>query len=60
MTKCHKTIEVIRGVATGDPGPQFPNVKLRAVDPSHPKIGGPAFGVSDYFKQIARIGVSHA
>jgi len=25
MTKCHKTIEVIRGVATGDPGPQFPD-----------------------------------
>jgi hypothetical protein len=60
MTKCYRTIELIRGIATGDPGPNFANVKLRANDPSHPKVGGPAFGASEYFKQLARLGVSHA
>jgi len=29
MTKCHKTIEAIRKVPTGTPGPAFPNAKLR-------------------------------
>jgi hypothetical protein len=31
VTKCHKTIEMIRGVATGTPGPAFPNARLRTV-----------------------------
>ncbi len=35
MTKCHKTIEVIRKVPTGTPGPAFPNAKLRT-DPGTP------------------------
>jgi hypothetical protein len=35
MTKCHKTIEVIRGVPTGTPGPAFPNARLRN-DPGNP------------------------
>jgi hypothetical protein len=34
MTKCHKTIEVIRGVPTGALGPNFPNAKLRT-DPGN-------------------------
>ena len=29
VTKCHKTVEVIRKVPTGTPGPSFPNAKLR-------------------------------
>ena len=28
MTKCHKTIEVVRKVPTGTPGPAFPNARL--------------------------------
>lgn len=60
ISKCHRTVEVIRGVPTGDPGSSFSNVKLRAVDPSHPKAGGPKFRFSDYFKQLARLGLSHA
>ena len=36
MTKCHKTIEAIRKVPTGTPGPAFPNAKLRT-DPGTPR-----------------------
>ena len=35
MTKCHKTIEVIRRAPTGTPGPTFPNAQLRT-DPGNP------------------------
>jgi hypothetical protein len=61
MTKCHRAIEVIRGEPTPDPSPNFPNAQLRTVDPRYPKKGGPiTTTVTDYFKQIARLGVSHA
>lgn len=59
MAKCHKTIEVIRGVPTGDPGPKFPNAILRTTDPSIP-AARPGFTASDYLKTIARLGVTHA
>jgi len=35
MTKCHRTIEVIREAPTGTPGPAFPNAQLRT-DPGTP------------------------
>jgi hypothetical protein len=35
MTKCHKTVEVIRRGPTGTPGPAFPNARLRT-DPGNP------------------------
>jgi hypothetical protein len=50
MTKCHKTVEVIRGVPTGRP--KFANATLRTTDPS--TLAGATFDfrVSDYFKQL--------
>ena len=61
MTKCHRAIEVIRGGPIPDPSPNFPNAQLRTVDPRDPKTGGPiTIKLTDYFKHIARLGVSHA
>jgi hypothetical protein len=59
MTKCHRTIEIIRGVPTGDPCSKFPNALLRTTDPSTP-TPRPRFTASDYLKQMARLGVTHA
>lgn len=35
MTRCHKTVEVIRRGPTGTPGSAFPNARLRT-DPGNP------------------------
>ncbi len=60
MTKCHKTIEVIRGVATGTPGPNFPNAKLRT-DPGSPVVGtGQQLRASDYLNELSRLVVTHS
>jgi hypothetical protein len=59
MTKCHRTIEIIRGVPPGDPCSKFPNALLRTTDPSTP-TPRPRFTASDYLKQMARLGVTHA
>ena len=60
MTKCHGTIEVIRGVATGSPGPNFPNAVLRT-DPGIPKDAAQNLSMhaSDYFKELTRLVVTH-
>ncbi len=60
MTKCHKTIEVIRGVGTGTPGPNFPNAKLRT-DPGSPVVGtGQQWRASDYLNELSRLVVTHS
>jgi hypothetical protein len=58
MTKCHKTVEVIRGVPTGRP--KFANATLGTTDPS--TLAGATFDfrVSDYFKQLVRLQVTQA
>lgn len=58
MTKCHQTIEKIRGVPTGAPSPDFPNAKLRtSVEATpRPNQGRP----SDYLRELARLVVTHS
>jgi hypothetical protein len=60
MTKCHKTIEVIRGVATGDPSPEFPNDVLRTQDRRADIVAASGQNFSDYFRQLARLARTHA
>lgn len=60
MTKCHKTIEVIRGVGTGTPGPNFPNAKLRT-DPGRSVVGtGQQLRASAYLKELSRLVATHS
>jgi hypothetical protein len=56
MSKMHKTVEVIRGVETGIPGPNFPNAKLRT-DPG--STGPGTLHPSEYFMQLQRLIVTH-
>jgi hypothetical protein len=59
MTKCHRTIEVIRGVATGTPGLDFPNAKLRT-DPGNPVVGIGQMQPTDYLKELSRLVITHS
>lgn len=59
MTKCHKTIEVIRGVATGMPGPNFPNAKLRTEQGIRVARTG-QLQPSEYLKELSRLVVTHS
>jgi hypothetical protein len=59
MTKCHKTIELIRGVATRTPGPNFPNTKLRT-DPGKPAVSTWNIRPNDYLKELSRLVVTHS
>lgn len=59
MIKCHRTIEKIRGVPTGTPGPSFPNVKLRTdVTDRAAKPG--QLRPSAYLKELTRLVVTHS
>jgi len=58
MTKCHKTIEVIRGVPTGTPGPRFPNAKLRT-DTGNPSVTG-TLRPSSYLRELTRLVITHS
>jgi hypothetical protein len=60
LTKCYKTIEVIRGVPTGTPGPNFPNAKLRT-DPGNPVVVSGAIQLqpSDYLIELSRLLITH-
>jgi hypothetical protein len=61
MEKCHRTIEVIRGVPTGTPGPGFPNAKLRTdMGTAMTPPGAPQSGPSDYLKELSRLVVTHS
>ncbi len=59
MAKCHKEIEVIRGVATGTPGPNFTNAKLRT-DPGNPVVSAGQMRLTDYLKELSRLVVTHS
>lgn len=59
MTKCHKTIELVRGVATGTPGLNFPNAKLRT-DPGKPVVSTGQMRPNDYLKELSRLVVTHS
>jgi hypothetical protein len=59
MTKCHTTIEVIRGVATGTPGPNFPNSKLRT-DVGNPVVRAGTLRPSAYLKELSRLVATHS
>jgi hypothetical protein len=59
MTKCHRMIEVIRGVPTGTPGPNFPNVRLRT-DPGNPVVRPGQARPSQYLKDLSRLVVTHS
>jgi hypothetical protein len=59
MTKCHRTIETIRGVATGTPGPDFPNAKLRT-DPGNPVTSPGQLRPSSYLRELSRLVVTHS
>jgi hypothetical protein len=59
MTKCHKTIEVIRGVPTGTPGPTFPNARLRT-DPGNPIATPGSLRPTSYLQELNRLMVTHS
>jgi hypothetical protein len=58
IAKMHRTVEVIRGVSTGTPGPSWPNARLRteisAVTPS-----GPTWRPSEYLRELSRLTITH-
>jgi hypothetical protein len=59
MTKCHRRIEVIRGVPTGVPGPGFPNAKLRP-DPGKPVPTAGNMQPTPYLRELSRLVITHS
>jgi hypothetical protein len=59
MTKCHQTIEVIRGVPTGTPGQAFPNARLRT-EPGSPVATSGGLRPSRYLQELNRLMVTHS
>ena len=59
MTKCHKTIEAIRKVPTGTPGPAFPNARLRT-DPEGPVATPGSLRPTSYLQELNRLMTTHA
>jgi hypothetical protein len=59
MTKCHKTIEVVRGVPTGTPGPGFPNARLRT-DPGNPAATPGSLRPTSYLQELNRLMITHS
>ena len=61
ITKCHMTIEVIRGVQTGAPGPTFPNAKLRT-DAGSSIVGAGTIEMrpSEYLIELSRLVITHS
>jgi hypothetical protein len=59
MTKCHKTIETIRGVPTGPPGPTFPNARLRT-EPGTPAGAPSSLRPTSYLQELNRLMVTHS
>ena len=62
MTKCHATIEAIRGVETGAPGPAFPNARLRTTMARRGAATDSTTTVqpSDYLRELSRLSVTHS
>jgi hypothetical protein len=59
MTKMYRTIEAIRGVSTGTPGPNFPNVRLRTEGIPVTAPSGPSWRPAEYLKELSRLTVTH-
>ena len=59
MTKCHKTIEVIRGVSTSNPGPAFPNARLRT-DPGTPVPSTSGLQPTNNLQELIRLMTTHS
>jgi hypothetical protein len=59
MTKCHATIEAIRRVPTGTPGPDFPNTRLRT-DPGDPAASRGSLRPSAYLIELNRLMATHS
>jgi hypothetical protein len=59
MTKCHKTIEVIRKVPTGTPRPAFPNAQLRT-DPGSPVATPGSLRPTSYLQELNRLMITHS
>jgi hypothetical protein len=59
IIKCHKTVEVIRGVGTGAPGPKFPNAKLRTVHEGK-IVDANQLRPSEYLRDLTRLMVTHS
>ncbi|WP_156392185.1 MULTISPECIES: hypothetical protein [unclassified Nocardioides] len=57
LRKFHRAIEVMRGVQTGAPGPNWPNMKLHTDFGVRP--GGTAVMASDYLRELSRLIVTH-
>ena len=59
VTKCHKTVEVIRKVPTGTPGPAFPNAQLRT-DSGNPAVRSATLRPTSYLQELNRLMVTHS
>ena len=59
MSKLYRTIEAIRGVPTGTPGPNWSNVKLRAEHPGGAPAQAGSVRVSAYLQELSRLTVTH-
>jgi hypothetical protein len=58
MKKMYRTIEAIRGVSTGTPGPRWPNARLRT-DPGRGPEQSSSIAVSEYLNELSRLAVTH-
>jgi hypothetical protein len=59
MTKCYKTIELIRGAPTGTPGPAFPNARLRT-DSGNPVATPGSLQPTSYLQELSRLMITHS
>lgn len=60
MRKLYEAVQVLRGVPTGVPGPEWPNAQLRTdlgVRASRP--GFAPVMASDYLRELSRLIVTH-
>jgi hypothetical protein len=57
MAKMYRTIEAIRGVSTGTPGPEWPNASLRTDPGTMPRPS--SVRTSDYLRELSRLSVTH-
>ena len=61
MTKCHKTIKVIRGAATGTPGRTFPTPSFEPIQGTRVVGAGQMqMRPSDYLRELSRLMVTHS
>jgi hypothetical protein len=59
LTKMYRTVEAIRGVPTGVPGPNWPNAKLRT-NPGVAPDQAPSWVPSAYLIELSRLTLTHS